>query len=177
MSADPAVPSTRVLGEADLQACLNLDRLALGGLWSLEQWQRELSEPARPCLGVGGPDALLAATTGWLILDELHVTAVAVHPAHRRLGLGRRVLEALLEHGRGLGGARATLEVAEGNTAARALYAALGFRNAGRRRGYYRNGEDALIQWLDLRAGRPAADRDGSDCRPSLMRKSEGFPG
>jgi ribosomal-protein-alanine N-acetyltransferase len=185
MSADPAVPAAggrsgplpRVLGEGDLQACLHLDRLALGGLWSLEQWQRELGEPARPCLGIGGPELLLAAATGWLILDEVHVTAVAVHPAHRRLGLGRRVLEALLERGRVLGGARATLEVAEGNTAARALYAALGFRTAGRRRGYYRSGEDALIQWRELRAEPPSAGCDGSDCRPSMMRKTEGFPG
>lgn len=169
----PAVPAPRLLGDADLEACVSLDRLALGGLWSLEQWQRELSEPARPCLGIGGPEALLAAATGWLILDELHVTAVAVHPAHRRLGLGCRALEALLQQGRALGATRATLEVAAGNVGARALYAALGFRTAGRRRGYYRTGEDALIQWLDLRSGGSSAESDGSDCRPSLMRKAE----
>jgi hypothetical protein len=47
----------------------------------------------------------------------------------------------------------ATLEVAAGNIAAQALYAAAGFRTAGIRRAYYRNGDDALIQWLRLHDG------------------------
>ena len=68
----------------------------------------------------------------------------------RRQGLGRQVLQALLSHGQRLGAERATLEVATSNTAAVALYRTLGFLDAGIRRGYYRNGDDALIQWARL---------------------------
>jgi [ribosomal protein S18]-alanine N-acetyltransferase len=135
------------LGPADLDACHQLDQRALGGLWSREQWARELEEPRRPCLGLReGPD-LVAMASGWLVVDELHITAVAVAPERRQQGLGRLVLEALLNHGAALGAVHATLEVAADNAAALALYARQGFQTAGIRRHYYRNGEDALIQW------------------------------
>lgn len=147
-----AGPLPRPLSTDDLQACAALDRLALGGLWNEAQWQRELAEPDRPCLGLGAGPTLVAIAAGWVILDELHISLVAVDPSEQRRGLGRRVLEALLLQGQALGCTRATLEVAAGNGAAQALYGGMGFRTQGRRRSYYRSGEDALIQWLSLRA-------------------------
>ncbi len=142
-----------------LPACQALDRASLGGLWSEEQWRRELEDRERPSVGLFQGEELLALATGWLVLEELHITAVAVAPEWRRRGLGRRVLTALLRRGRRLGAERATLEVAAGNPAARALYAAAGFRTAGVRRGYYRNGDDAMIEWLNLTAWHGAENR------------------
>lgn len=129
-----------------------LDQRCLGGLWSASQWTTELAEPQRPGVGLWERDTLVAVACGWLILEELHITLVAVDPLRRRKGLGRQVLEALLKEGRSRGAERATLEVASSNAAARALYARAGFAEAGCRRGYYRNGDDALIQWLKLSA-------------------------
>jgi ribosomal-protein-alanine N-acetyltransferase len=60
------------------------------------------------------------------------------------------VLSALLLEGSAQGAVHATLEVAADNDAAQALYAAAGFQTAGIRRAYYRNGQDALIQWIKL---------------------------
>ena len=138
------------LGCGDLQACLSLDRLSLGGLWTAQQWQTELEESARPVVGLRQHGELLALACGWLVLDELHITAVAVSPERRRQGLGRQVLALLLKRGQGLGALRATLEVGRANVGARALYCYFGFEEAGVRRAYYQNGEDALIQWLNL---------------------------
>ncbi len=138
------------LEPADLEACLVLDQRCLGGLWSASQWSTELAEPQRPGLGVWQHGQLVAMACGWLILDELHITLVAVDPAQRRRGLARRLLTALFQEGRSRGAERATLEVASSNAAALALYRQAGFLEAGRRRGYYRNGDDALIQWLKL---------------------------
>jgi ribosomal-protein-alanine N-acetyltransferase len=135
------------LGPEDLCDCLSLDRQALGGLWSKEQWQRELIEPQRPVVGLRDSEGvLLALASAWLVVDELHITAVAVHPDHRRLGLARRVLEALLRLASQAGAERATLEVSSANAPAIALYTSLGFKDVAVRRAYYRNGEDALIQ-------------------------------
>lgn len=92
----------------------------------------------------------MALACGWLVADELHITAVAVDPGHRRQGLGARVLRALLQQAARFGAQHATLEVSAANEAALALYAAAGFRSAGVRRAYYRNGDDALIQWVRL---------------------------
>jgi ribosomal-protein-alanine N-acetyltransferase len=147
------------LTPADLEACQALDRASLGGLWSEGQWRRELEDGRRPGVGLFRGDELLALATGWLVVDELHVTAVAVAPAWRRRGLGARVLKALLCRSRELGAERATLEVAASNQAARRLYAALGFREAGIRHRYYSNGDDALIQWLNLTRGLGTGNR------------------
>ena len=133
-----------------LEACLALDQQALGGLWNREQWAAELADGRRPCLGLLLGEQLIALACGWLVVDELHITVVAVAPALQRRGLGRRVLEALLRHASDLGAQHATLEVAASNGAAQALYGRCGFNTAGVRRGYYRNGDDALIQWRRL---------------------------
>jgi len=138
------------LAPRHLEDCLALDATALGGLWSREQWRRELEEDGRPGVGLWQQGQLVAMACGWLIVDELHITLVAVAPERRRRGLGRQVLEALLRRGQASGASRATLEVAVTNDAARALYGACAFREAGVRRGYYRNGDDALIQWANL---------------------------
>lgn len=146
LGCDGPVP----IGPRDLEACLRLDAASLGGLWSAEQWCRELEDPQRPGIGLRHGVTLLAMACGWLVLDELHITLVAVDPRHRRQGLGGRVLRELLAEGRRLGAERATLEVSAGNTAAKALYDQCGFRTAGVRRRYYRDGSDALIQWVRL---------------------------
>ena len=143
-------PALRQLGVADLGACLALDQAALGGLWSQAQWCTELADGRRPGVGLWLGPRLLAMACGWLVVDELHITLVATDPSQRRQGLGRQVLSGLLQQGREAGAAHATLEVAAANAAAVGLYAALGFETAGVRRGYYRNGDDALIQWARL---------------------------
>ena len=138
------------MGLAQLQPCLELDQRALGGLWTESQWRSELEDPRRPCWGLVEGGQLLALACGWLVVDELHITAVAVDPTRRRQGLGRRVLELLLERAAAAGAAHATLEVAASNGAAVALYDRCGFSTAGVRRAYYRNGDDALVQWRRL---------------------------
>jgi ribosomal-protein-alanine N-acetyltransferase len=152
VSSEPNEPAEaiRPLGLEALEACLELDGAALGGFWNRQQWHTELVEPRRPCLGLWLGQHLQALACGWLVVDELHITAVAVRPQQRRRGLGRRVLAALLLEGSAQGAAHATLEVAADNSAAQALYATAGFQTAGIRRAYYRNGQDALIQWLKL---------------------------
>jgi ribosomal-protein-alanine N-acetyltransferase len=93
---------------------------------------------------------LVALVSAWVVVEELQITAVAVHPDHRRRGLARQLLKAMLQLGREAGAERGTLEVAKANGAARALYAGLGFQEVAVRHGYYRNGDDALILWRRL---------------------------
>ena len=142
--------TTQRLGPEHLSACVALDRAALSGLWTPAQWQDELSHPERLCLGLLSEQGLIALASGWLVLDELQIGAVAVMPEQRGRGYGRAVLQALLRKALQHGALSATLEVSDSNTAAKALYQRCGFVTAGIRRGYYRNGDDALIQWLRL---------------------------
>jgi ribosomal-protein-alanine N-acetyltransferase len=84
----------------------------------------------------------------WAILEEAHITILAIHPRFQGQGLGQALLWALLTkaHSRQL--ERATLEVRDSNLAAVSLYNKFGFKEAGRRKRYYKDtGEDALIMW------------------------------
>ncbi len=87
----------------------------------------------------------------WLIVDEGHITNVAVSPDCRRCGIAKRVLNQLFTDCERDWGIRAfTLEVRPSNDPALALYESFGFRPVGRRKGYYAdNGEDALIMWRE----------------------------
>ena len=147
---DPTAAGLVVLDLDQLDACVALDQQALGGLWTREQWRTELSDQRRPCLGWIQQGRLIGVACGWMVVDELHITAVAVAPTQRRQGLGRQLLEGLMQHALQLGAAHATLEVSASNQAAVGLYGSCGFQSAGVRRGYYRNGDDALIQWVRL---------------------------
>ena len=135
-----------------LADCLALDRSALQGLWTKEQWRRELEDPRRLCLGWSEAKTLLGVACGWLVADELHITLIAVDPSVRRRGHGKRLLSALLQQARQQGAIHATLEVGSNNLAAIALYANGGFQSAGTRFKYYSDGSDALIQWCRINA-------------------------
>jgi ribosomal-protein-alanine N-acetyltransferase len=80
------------------------------------------------------------------VAEEAHVHNVAIAPGHRGRGLARRLLSVCLGMAASRGARRAFLDVRQGNAAARALYARLGFREAGRRTAYYTEPvEDALL--------------------------------
>jgi ribosomal-protein-alanine N-acetyltransferase len=87
----------------------------------------------------------------WIIMEEAHVTNIAVLSSFRGRKLGERLVSELQRTASFLGAERMTLEVRVSNQIARNLYEKLGFYSVGRRRGYYSdNGEDALIMWADL---------------------------
>lgn len=91
--------------------------------------------------------------------EEMEVLTLAVPPARRRQGIAKALMAAALGAAQQAGAREAFLEVAVDNGAAAALYAGLGFRRAGLRRGYYDRGKagsaDALVMRLDLNGGSP----------------------
>ncbi|MCL4439330.1 MAG: ribosomal protein S18-alanine N-acetyltransferase [Firmicutes bacterium] len=87
----------------------------------------------------------------WLVLDEAHITNVAMHPDYRGNGNGRALLTELLTRAAVLGAVRISLEVRVSNRAARDLYRSVGFIDMGTRRKYYSdNDEDAIIMCLNM---------------------------
>jgi ribosomal-protein-alanine N-acetyltransferase len=142
----------KLLTPDNLSAILELDQACFGGLWTMEGYKRELDSPNSDLLGLFSPFSnvsLLGMGCFWSILEEAHITILAVHPQYHRQGLGAALLYSLLKTACDRGMERATLEVRASNLAAISLYQKFGFKTAGRRRGYYQdNGEDALILWL-----------------------------
>lgn len=155
--SDGRVPDIQVepMRPADLEAVLEIERVSFRTPWSRQAFQHELERNRVAGLWVArGPavheGAVAPTVVGylclWAVADEVHVTNLAVRPTRRGEGVGRLLLGTLLAHHRMLGARRALLEVRPGNIEARRLYEGLGFREVGRRRGYYVDtGEDALL--------------------------------
>lgn len=94
------------------------------------------------------PTVLIGLGCYWSILEEAHITILAVHPDYQHQGLGQLLLYALLRDAKRRQLEWATLEVKPSNQAALSLYQKFGFTLAGRRQRYYKDtGEDALILW------------------------------
>jgi ribosomal-protein-alanine N-acetyltransferase len=142
----------RSLSYPDLPRVLSIERRAFPTPWSLSMFVLELSKPSGICLAAVEDRAL----RGYLICaryaEAHHLMNIAVDPDHRRRGIARKLLQALLD--RTGQEANITLEVRVSNSAAIALYESYGFRSVGTRRRYYQDtGEDALIMWRAV--GRP----------------------
>lgn len=87
----------------------------------------------------------------WIILDEAHITNIAITPAYRGQRLGELLLRHMMNAARAKGVERITLEVRVSNASAQKLYERLGFKSAGVRKGYYiDNKEDAIIMWKEI---------------------------
>lgn len=113
--------------------------------WSANEF-RNLSAAQGSLLLTDGAAFLLGRVIG----PEAELLTLAVDPAARRRGQGRALVTRFLAAARAQGAETAFLEVAADNAAAIALYAATGWTEAGRRRGYYGEGIDALVLRHDL---------------------------
>lgn len=158
----PAIPEI-------LPDLVNLDHQCFGGLWTVDGYQREIISPNSDLLVLraksrvtcgdqialnvskGRSDCLptlLGLACLWAILEEAHITLLAIDPHYQQQGLGQALLYALLHSAQQRGLERATLEVRASNQSAIALYQKFGFQEVGRRRKYYPDTqEDALILW------------------------------
>ncbi|WP_291725746.1 ribosomal protein S18-alanine N-acetyltransferase [Clostridium sp.] len=84
----------------------------------------------------------------WVVLDEAHITNIAVHPEYRGIGAASAIMEGLMELCRLENIAAITLEVRKSNIVAQSLYKKYGFVEEGLRKAYYvDNKEDAIIMW------------------------------
>ena len=135
------------LKKMHLDACLDLDQKSLKGLWTNSQWERELNDPKRICLGTfeNNSNELIALCSAWLILDELYLTALAVHPHHLRKGFGKNILCNLINRSKSYGITQIRLEVKDTNEPAKAFYKYMGFEVKALRSDFYKDGSNALM--------------------------------
>ncbi|WP_246798121.1 ribosomal protein S18-alanine N-acetyltransferase [Alkalibacter rhizosphaerae] len=131
-----------------LDAILSLERSAFAIPWSRGMFEEELKNPLARYYVLQLESQVVGYAGMWVVLNEGHITNIAVAPSNRRMGIGKRLLEHLLGEGEKMGVDSFTLEVRKSNGAALALYGSCGFVPAGIRKKYYSdNGEDAVIMW------------------------------
>jgi ribosomal-protein-alanine N-acetyltransferase len=145
-------PSYRYMNLMDLDDIMEVERLSFTLPWSREAFYRELTDNPYAYYIVADKDGKAIGYGGvWIVVDEAHITNIAVRPEYRGKKIGETLLKQLQNLAREKGAKTMTLEVRVSNHVAQNLYRKLGFKNGGIRKGYYTdNFEDALVMWVNL---------------------------
>lgn len=133
----------------DLPRVLEIERESFITPWPRDAYTHELSENRLASYIVARAEDQVVGYAGmWVILDEAHITTIAVDSRFRGQHIGERLLIGLIDNALARGARWTTLEVRRSNQAAQALYKKYGFREIGLRKGYYSdNREDAIVMW------------------------------
>ncbi|MDH2909071.1 MAG: ribosomal protein S18-alanine N-acetyltransferase [Candidatus Eremiobacteraeota bacterium] len=133
----------------DINAVTRIELLSFTTQWPHDAFANELRSNKLAHYFVGRIGSRIVAYGGiWVILEDSHVTTIAVDPELRGCRYGERMMSHLLDTAIELGAAWMTLEVRESNLSAQRLYQKYGFTTVTTRKAYYSdNNESALVMW------------------------------
>ena len=145
----------------DIPEVLAIEALSFQSAWPTNAFVNELRDNKLAYYFVGRLDGRIVGYGGiWVILEDSHVTTIAVHPDMRGQRLGEEMLVHLLDEAIERAASWITLEVRETNEVAQKLYRKYGFTVVSTRRGYYSdNNESALVMWAGNLRGTLYANR------------------
>lgn len=142
----------RFMNVMDIPQVLEVEHAAFTVPWTETAFRNELlnNHFAKYVVAQNG-DRIIGYSGVWIILDEAHITNVAVHPEYQGQRVGLQLMQSLIYLSKQAGAIRMTLEVRVSNLRAQKLYQKLGFEIQGVRKKYYSdNQEDAYIMWVNL---------------------------
>ena len=136
----------------DIDGVFEVEKNCFEDYWSKDSFKKELSNNLAKYL-VAKVDGKVAGYVGiWFVVDEGHITNVAVHEDYRGRKIGDQLIRELVQVCKDNKIVSMTLEVRTSNTVAQNLYRKYGFKMAGIRKEYYSNNkEDAIIMWNDIK--------------------------
>lgn len=135
----------QLLSALDLEAVEHVSRACFEHDGERPEFEDELDRAYAHCLiAYDLHHICIGYALGWHLGDVLDVISVAVLPSARKQGVGEALMRALMERAREAEVGSLCLDVRASNAPAIALYAKLGFSAVGKRRQYYRDGEDSL---------------------------------
>lgn len=144
-------PQLRIepMADADIKPVLLIEQQSFSTTWPANAFYQELHDNKLAHYYVGKVGDEVVAYAGiWVILEDSHVTTIAVRPDMRGRKYGELLLLHALDRAIENGASWMTLEVRESNTPAQALYRKYGFTTVSTRKGYYSdNNENALVMW------------------------------
>ncbi|MCE5341981.1 MAG: ribosomal protein S18-alanine N-acetyltransferase [Eubacteriales bacterium] len=143
--------TVRRMTAEDVSQVVEIEKATFATPWSRQSFLDEMEKNACARYLVAEEDGRIIAYGGaWIILEEGHITNIAVKQDSRGKGVGKALLKALMQYAANLGVQYLTLEVRKSNMTAQKLYEAFGFQTLGVRKDYYEdNGEDALLMVCD----------------------------
>lgn len=164
-------PVIRFMRLKDVDAVAAIEKETFARPWSRESFRQEVTRNVAARYLVAEEDGEILGYAGaWVILDESHITNIAVREDARGRGIGKLLTSQLLQILSNLGACYATLEVRVSNERAQSLYKSLGFISVGKRKRYYEdNNEDAFLMVCEHM---PEADPDYSE-EPWIEKEEE----
>ena len=137
----------------DITTVVEIEEEAFTVPWTREIYEHEMSgnEYAHYIVAVD-EDEVIGHCGMWIVLDECHITNVAVRTQLRGNGIGEGLMRQAIALCKEMGVCLMTLEVRVSNEAAQGLYRKLGFQDGGIRKKYYSDDhEDALVMWVEFK--------------------------
>ncbi|NLY18684.1 MAG: ribosomal protein S18-alanine N-acetyltransferase [Clostridiaceae bacterium] len=141
----------RKMQPCDIEGILKVEERSFATPWSFKMFMDEVNNPCAVYYVALSEDEIVAYAGVWFIMDEGHITNIAVDPDFRHRKIATGLLNKIFEESRERNIRGLTLEVRESNISAVLLYKKFGFTVEGKRKGYYSDtNEDALIMWCHL---------------------------
>ncbi|MGL5312465.1 MAG: ribosomal protein S18-alanine N-acetyltransferase [Peptostreptococcaceae bacterium] len=136
----------------DIDGVFEVEKNCFEHYWSKDSFNKELKNDVARYLVAKIDNKVVGYVGIWFVVDEGHITNVAVHSDYRGLKIGDKLVKELVELCKKNNIVSMTLEVRVSNIVAQNLYKKYGFKLAGIRKEYYSdNKEDAMIMWNDLK--------------------------
>lgn len=142
----------RKMTEHDIEDVLKIENISFSVPWSKKAFINEIRDNRLSEYIVALKEGIIVGYGGmWVIIDEGHITNIAVHPEYRNQSVGSAIVEGLINLCKKNNILRMTLEVRFFNKKAQSLYKKYGFEECGIRPGYYSDTkEDAIIMWKEI---------------------------
>lgn len=143
----------REMEEKDLDRIMEVEKGAFATPWSRDSFLLEITKNQLAKYLIAEVNDIVVGYGGiWLILDEGHITNIAVDEKYRGLGIGEKILKELIEVCKEYNIIAMTLEVREDNEPAKSLYKKHEFIEYGIRPNYYADdNQDAIVMWKNLK--------------------------
>ncbi|MCR2823580.1 ribosomal protein S18-alanine N-acetyltransferase [Lederbergia panacisoli] len=144
--------SFRIAKEYDIESLVKIEQQSFTVPWPKEAFYQDIISNRFAVYLIMEYNKEIAGYCGvWLVMDEAHITNIAVLPEFRGRKLGEALLRKMMSLAKEAGTKTMTLEVRVSNTPARSLYKKLGFQEGGIRKNYYTdNYEDAIVMWVKI---------------------------
>ena len=137
------------LSMENLEGVYKVELSSFSSPWSKQAFIDEINNPLARYFVLENENEVIGYAGVWHIVDEGHITNIAIKKDYRGLGLSKLLMKELISYFNDNSLSFLTLEVRESNTVARGLYEGFGFKIIGERKKYYENNETAVLYSLE----------------------------
>ena len=141
--------SIKQIYEKDIDFCYELDSNTIS-LWNKKQWANEFKKEGVKVFGILLSNFIIGICVLQVVLDEAQINFFAINNNHRKKGFGTYLMRYLIKECEKLNISKLILEVSHTNFTAEKFYSKFDFSTVGIRKGYYKDGSDALLKEKNL---------------------------